>query len=498
MCTIRKRKSRARGAILVAGAILATTVAVPADPGRPPVSIDEYESRTQRPADSYSAYVIRVHNLQRVLDPDLRVGERIESLRLVNRLRPGDATARKQFATLLVDPQTPGGLRDAILEYLLRADHPGLGTHVVKALPGLERDSPLRDAIFDWLARNPTPGILTEIVKIWAQEKVAGPDEPRFRNIVEKVTKLQWHRALLAGLNTPDFFARGSAIEILTARLDARGLRREITRIAPKTSAMEAMRAFAEQFDYVPAGARELVSTVAVFKTGSAMLRDAAVRNRQWGQDAGYRFNIRDFHLLGRLARDPLRKPLSRKELHVQLRQAVAGRRHIGAAAAGQSAGKTDNFVLQADELTVADLWNLYLLNEMLERPRVKLALRIMADRDRHDTRGAWGGLVVYEQGRATARLYPAAEESGGDDKRYAPSRRMRIDSRDALCRFVGHFERRSNARRAGPTAEELQDARDENYYGLVLTTTSGSEFCAHYYNPRGIVISLGRFSFEG
>ncbi|HUU60068.1 MAG TPA: hypothetical protein VMZ50_11025, partial [Phycisphaerae bacterium] len=86
----------------MAGAILATTVAVPADPGRPPVSIDEYESRTQRPADSYSAYVIRVHNLQRVLDPDLRVGERIESLRLVNRLRPGDATARKQFATLLV------------------------------------------------------------------------------------------------------------------------------------------------------------------------------------------------------------------------------------------------------------------------------------------------------------------------------------------------------------------------------------------------------------
>jgi hypothetical protein len=127
----------------------------------------------------------------------------------------------------------------------------------------------------------------------------------------------------------------------------------------------------------------------------------------------------------------------------------------------------------------------------------VLLGLRVMADRDRADTKTEWGGLVVYESGGAEARIYPPEKGAPADDLKYVPSKQLNSDSRDAMCRFVCHFEKAANAARAGPTAEELAGAREGNYYGLVLTSVGDNEFCAHYYSPQGTVISLGRFAFK-
>ncbi len=62
------------------------------------------------------------------------------------------------------------------------------------------------------------------------------------------------------------------------------------------------------------------------------------------------------------------------------------------------------------------------------------------------------------------------------------------------MCRFITHFDKIQNAERAGPTAEELRNAAEGNYYGLVMTRTGKNSFCAHYYSPKGKVISLGEF----
>jgi hypothetical protein len=121
----------------------------------------------------------------------------------------------------------------------------------------------------------------------------------------------------------------------------------------------------------------------------------------------------------------------------------------------------------------------------------------MMADRDRADTRSAWGGLIVYESGGAEARLYPPDKDAPPDNVRYIASRQMASEGRDSLCRFLAHFEKAENGERAGPTPEELAGAREGNYYGLVVTTLSPTEFCAHYFNPQGAVISLGRIAFK-
>ena len=156
----------------------------------------------------------------------------------------------------------------------------------------------------------------------------------------------------------------------------------------------------------------------------------------------------------------------------------------------------SDQFGKHLESLTLADLWNLLLLDEMLTRPRVRTALQVVSQRDRADTRSAWGGLVFYEVGQAEAKLYPPSYDFAASDLAYRPTLQAVQDGRHALCRFHGHFEKMDNTDRAGPTAEELRAAKDENVYGLVLTRLGEAALCAHYYNPKGIVVSLGRFAF--
>lgn len=477
----------AYGVLLLALAGCAATVGQQAIP----VTLAQYDASQANPREAYPPQVVRLFNLQRAMDSDLAVEARTESLHLAAHLGGNDPAALDEFSQILASPSTGPELQKAALEYLLRSDRPGLAAHAVRSLSGVKAGSPLRVAVFEWLGRRGDLLLLADVVKIWAQEKPGGEDEARFRQVVEQISRASWEQALLDGINTDSFFARGSAIEILSARVSAGDLKPRLAAMTPRTEALGAIKAAVIDLDYLPADGMALLSTVATYRSRPDIFKDAARLSRQWMGDYGYQFNIRDVYLLCRLSGDPLRPNLSRTDLTGGLNNAISRRVQIPSAEGGD-----DGFARHASQLTVADLWNLYLLNQMLTRPRVALALRVMAERDRADTRTAWGGLVVYENGQAEARLYPPDKDVKSDDLRYSPSRQLVSDSRDAICRFHGHFEKLANSARAGPTAEELHDARTNNYYGLIITTVSETEFCAHYYNPQGIVVSLGRLNF--
>ena len=457
-----------------------------------PVTLAQYDASQGNARKAFPPPVVRLFNLQRAMDTDLAVGARTESLHLAAKLGGNDPAALEEFSQILASPSTGPELQKAALEYLLRSDRPGLATHAVKSLSGVKAGSPLRVAVFEWLGRRGDPSMLADVVKVWAQEKAAGEDEARFRQVVEQIAKTSWEQALLNGINSETFFARGSAVEILAGRASAGALKPKLAAMTPKTEALAAIKAAVIDLDYLPADGMALLSTVATYRSRPDIFKDAARLSRQWTGEYNYQFNIRDVYLLCRLSGDPLRPNLSRAELVNGLNTALSRRVHIARAEGGD-----DSFSRHASDLTMADLWNLYLINQMLARPRVALALRVMAERDRNDLRTAWGGLVVHENGQAEARLYPPDKDAKVDDLRYSPSRQLVSDSRDAICRFHGHFEKIANSARAGPTADELRDARSNNYYGLIITTVSEAEFCAHYYTPQGIVVSLGRMTFS-
>jgi len=455
----------------------------------PPVSIQEYEDSKSAPTRPYPDRTVVLHNLRRVLDPELGQQERVESLRLVSHVGQDEPEVHDQLAAVLTDEQCSEALRAAVLDLLMKRDHPDVAAHVLKMLPRLGPRDPLKQRVLDWLARHPAPQVLAEVTKLWAREPSATTlDEPRYRQVVERLTGRKWDRALLEGINTEGFLARGSAIAVLSARRSRDEIVRGVSALPPKTDAMAALQYFLLRFDYLPTTRATMLTCVWLYVKDPTSFEGAARLAGEWRRSYGYRFDVRDFHLVSRLARDPLRKNYPRTELILALVRALIKRQHVPRAATSPVGryGFSDRLSKHVDALTMADLWNLLLLDEMLRRPRVRRALAEVARRNQADPQTASRGVVLYVAGQAQAKLYPPSYE------------RDRIRTgRNALCRFRAHFEKPDNADRAGPTSEELQIARRDDAYGLVLTSLANGAFCAHYYNPEGIVISLGTFPFK-
>jgi hypothetical protein len=464
----------------------------------PPRTLAEYDRFVRSGVGNYPRQTIILHNLQRVLDKELRTDVRIESLQVIARAGGEEPIVLDQLAAVLSDPANPAELHRAVLEFLLRKDYPELAEYVIRVLPHAGASGQIRQVLLGWLARHPGPQVLSGVVRVWAEQLQRGEkDTAYYQEAVERVTGKSWDAALLEAINTPAFSASGAAMEILGRRIPVSTLAQRVSAMSSGTEAVTAAQTFVSRLDYLPAGAAKLSAAVAICRTRQRLFGDVAALSGKWRSKYLYRFDVRDFHLLAGIARDPRKAELERASLVGELAEALLKRRHIRYwAARSAREDVTMRFDRQADRLTMVDLWNLRLLNEMLCRPPVQAALRVMALQDRADRANVWGGQVFYEDGQALAKLYPADSRTAEDDFRYIPSTRSIADGRDAMCRFSGHFDRPQNAQRAGPDAEELADARENNYYGLILTSVSESTFCAHYYNPRGIVVSLGEFSF--
>ncbi len=470
-----------------------------APPANPPQSLPELQAYQQRRCQDFTLQAIALHNLKRALSTSLAPEKRIESLRVVEQLGTTGAETYTSLAAALADSQTPPVVRQAILAYLIKKDYPGLGQHVSNALPHAQ-DPALRSAILEWLYEHPAPELLSEVVKLWAsQESLDTGTEARYRGIVERLARQKWDDALLSGLNASGFAARGSAVEVLAARLPPAMLRRKLAELTPRSQAGQALKYFAERFDYVPVTGRELLACVLAHGHGDEQLNQVARIALEWQTHYHYRFNIRDFHLLARLAGDPLRKPMSRRELTEKLSRAIAYRQQTTTRPAGRAAppvrdGRPVGFDAQAESLSMADLWNLWLINEMLNRPRALQAVQIMAKGDRADQSSQWGGLIRYEQGQAEAKLYPP--EARRADDQYLASRQMLDSAPDALAFFIGHFGPAGGSRGpVGPSAREIGLARQWNLCGVILAGAEPGGLSVTYFTPEGLTIDMGNFS---
>ena len=473
-----------------------------ATPDRPPESLEQYRQQQLVNPAAFTPRTVVLHNLRRVLDVGLPEAQRLASLELMETLDVPDAEAAPALAQVLADAEAPQALRQRVLAYLVTHRYAGLAEHVAEALPEA-KDAGTRLSILKWLQENPTPKVLTDVVKLWA----AQPDPPEeeeaaYRQVVREITGRRWDAALLEALNTPDFNARGSTMEILASRMPMEILRNQILALEANTDAVRSLQTFADLFGYVPRTRRELLATVVTSTERDQGLLDAVKLANTWKGKHGYTFNIRDLHLIRELAADPLRNTgLSRPQLVLEISQTIAARRK-GAAARGPAEdnkaafrrGRLVDFDGQAQSLSVADLWRLLLIDEMFSRPRVCAAFAVTAQQDRADRNTQSGGLVTYQQGAAEAKQYPPAARRGDD--RYVPSLQMLHESLNAIGFFVGHFSKtQDDPAGVGPTAEELEFAKAQNVCGIVVTTVSGAKYNVAYFTPEGIVIDLGDFA---
>lgn len=460
----------------------------------PPRTVADYQAQVKHRLN-YPTQVVVAHNLQRALNRNVPGGDRIKSLELVAHLAGSDPAILGQLADVLTQNDAPPGVREAALDVLLKNDYPNLASYLVRVLPYLSGHDKLRQTVLDWLTRHPLPEALAEVVRIWAEESGPNsPNEQRYRQVIRQMAGREWDQAVMDELANPAFTASSAAYDVLVRRLDEQSLRTRILAAPGRSDAMQILQALIGHFDYLPANGAELSTASVVLRSHAAEIEDAARRAAAWRLASGYRFNIRDFHLLARLARDPLRTELSREQLVSHLSQSLIRREHVPVRR-GQQVVVTD-FDRHAQQLGMADLWNLYLLDELLRKGHVQTGMGVMAERDRADRARAWGGLIFYRNGHAEPQLYEPSRALGENDLRYAATLEVLRLARDALCLFHAHFDKVQNLDRVGPTAQEQADARTNNLYGLVVTSVSASSFIAHYYNPQGQVVSLGIFPY--
>jgi hypothetical protein len=421
----------------------------------------------------------------------------VDSIQLVNKIGPNDPQSRQGSLELLSDPSTPAELRSATLEIVLAKEDPTWAAPLVALMPKLKSGDPIRANIMAWMARHPGPLVLTEIVKAWAALPAGNPNETEFMELVRNVGGQPWESALLEAMNSPDFHAGAWAMQILAARSSRASLGERIGSVLARAPAIKALQAFWNKFQYLPATANECQVMEAVWTAHADSLDSAAKSFEQW-KGQGYEFNIRDFHLLDQLANDLIRQPMTRGQLIQALRQEMHALEHVHAHSEGGSTTQpvADDLESNADRLSMADLWTMELVHEMLSRTRIEAAMKVVAFKDRADTHNAWGGLVFYRDSGADAVLYQAPPDSPENDLVYPVSPKALADGRESLCRFIAHFEKDKNAQRAGPTAQELSSAKEDNIAGVIFTSVSDETFCAHYYTPGGVVVSLGCYPF--
>ena len=474
----------------------------------PPASPGQLQADRQRFAGGYPRHTVVLYNLQRALNPKLPAEARVAAVGVLASLGSPDRTALDQLAVVLSQDDAPEPVRKAVLEYLLQQDYPGLAAHVVGILPTLKPTSPLRKSVLDWLGRHGQPEVLAEVVRLWGRDP-GGESHEQYRRIVEQLSRQNWQDALLTALNSEAFFARGSAIEILARHMTKPQLAQRIAAMPPRSEAVVAMQAFLKHFDYLPMTGEDLLAVAQLYVSRNGGMADASRLYRTWRARDGYEFQIGDFHLLAHLATDPLRKDLKRDQLLLDIGQATRTRPHVQYKPSERGRKVDSDFWSQSQRLSTVDLWTMYLLNEMLSNPANQAQLYLTAVDDNTDRRQVYGGLVRYMHGRAAAERVSTASRGGAiayrypndrqarNDLVYVPDEQALRDSRDSLCWYFPQFEKMDNGQRAGPDPELLTAARQRAMRGLVLTSLSRDEFAAHYFTPRGDVVSLGVFPFR-
>ena len=465
----------------------------------PPHTLAEYTEIQRTHPQEYAASTVMQYNIQRVLDPDLPADQRGASLDLISSLVGPNGKLPGEVSVLLTQSDCPATLRKRILDRgvgvatVTKGANPvpvSNGGSLKLALSQLSQApaGPKRTATLQWLIEHPRREVLPDLTKLWASETPNSPDEQLFRQAVAKLGPGKWQDVLLDSLNAKKFAARGSALAVLAARGAEIDLLNRVKLMTGKTVSVQSMKVFAEKFGYIPANGGELLACVIVHAASKDSLDAPARLSRQWNAKYKYKFNIRDIHLLNHLAADPLRSKIGRDELVKQIVDKLGRRRHV--------AGGGGPFSKQAARMTLPDLWNIALLDEMLRRPRVALALRILADRLRAGLSSPRSGLIFYEGGKASAKLYPQAIDSSSGDREHIPERELQRAGFSALCHLHTRFETVYNGDRAPASKREVSASNQGNFYGLVLTSIDSGTFSAFYYNPDGSVVSLGLFAF--
>ena len=143
--------------------------------------------------------------------------------------------------------------------------------------------------------------------------------------------------------------------------------------------------------------------------------------------------------------------------------------------------------------LSWGDLMAMLAVDVALHDPEVMRRIFEQVEMDREDETTEYGGLLfVDSSGRFIAQLYPPRPQHRQGDDTFVASSDMVEQSVRALAMYHFHVMRERNSRFAGPSVEDLAQARAQGRLGVVITSINEDELNVDAYTDAFAAVDLG------
>lgn len=143
--------------------------------------------------------------------------------------------------------------------------------------------------------------------------------------------------------------------------------------------------------------------------------------------------------------------------------------------------------------LSWGDVMGMLAVDVALHDPEVMRRIFEQVEMDRADETTEYGGLLFVDgSGRFIAQLYPPRPQHRKGDDQFVASSDMVEQSVRALAMYHFHAMRERNSRFAGPSPEDLAQARVQGRLGVVMTSINKDELNVDVYTDAPASVDLG------
>ncbi len=451
-------------------------------------------------------------------NPELRPPQRIAAMKAAWEDPQADRTSiRPPLKDLVWSDVTPRELRLAAVDLLMTDDSwSGLrdSQSFIRARVPTEKDYEVIHRMGRQAVARGWTDLTPAFVRSYAVQDSAISDQNRVEKVIIEALNPDQSPELIATrvflnpqqgqLGTIDLDARArEAAWDLLARLDPSGeARKQVLRRDDLPTDEQGARVLAtirrglSELGVVPRNGEELRWLVALSEErGNQWWSQTAAGVAQLSEEQANGLKLRNLEAVrwASIYREPWMRD-DRQQLEGRLRARIGDRETTPRRADRSELRDVPQLLDEASRrLSWGDLMGMLAVDVAMHDPEVMKRIFEQVEMDRADETTEYGGLLFVDgSGRFVAQLYPPRPQHRKGDDQFVVSSDMLEQSVRALAMYHFHVMRERNSRFAGPSVEDLAQARAQGRLGVVITAINEDELNIDAYTDAPASVDLG------
>ncbi|MFI4883234.1 MAG: hypothetical protein ACIAQU_11695 [Phycisphaerales bacterium JB064] len=457
-------------------------------------------------------------------NPELRTPQRVAAMRAAWEDPNADrSTIRGPLKDLVWSDQTPRELRLEATDLLMSDDSwSGLrdSQTFIRARVPTEKDWDVIRRMGRQAVARGWQDLTAAFVRSYAVRDANIPDELRVEKAILQALNPDQSLELIATrvflnpqqgmLGTP---GTGSAIDLdarareaawdLLARLDPSGEARKAVLQRPDlptdeqgAQTLATIRRGLSELGVVPRNGEELRWLITLANDrGSPWWNQTAAAVAQLSEEQSQGLKLRNLEAVrwASIYREPWMRD-DRVQLEGRLRARIGDRETTPRRADSRELRSVPQELDEASRsLSWGDIMGMLAVDVALHDPEVMKRVFEQVEMDRADEATEYGGLLFVDgSGRFVAQMYPPRPQHRKGDDQFVASSDMVEQSVRALAMYHFHVMRERNSRFAGPSEEDLAQAKGQGRLGVVITSINEDELNVDVYTDAPASVDLG------